>query len=66
MPVTVAERSTAWTVFARSDAVIVGSNPNRGMDVYMYVCFSVFVLSCVWVEALRRADHSSKESYRYV
>jgi hypothetical protein len=47
LPVTVAERSNAWTVFARSDAVIVGSNPTRGMDVYMLVRFSVFVLSCV-------------------
>jgi hypothetical protein len=29
------------------------------------VCvYSVFVLPCVKVEALRRADHSSKESYR--
>jgi hypothetical protein len=29
------------------------------------VCiYSVFVLSCVQVAALRRADHSSKESYR--
>jgi hypothetical protein len=27
-PATVAERSKAWTVFARSDAEIVGSNPN--------------------------------------
>jgi hypothetical protein len=27
--------------------VIVGSNPTRGMDVYKFVCFSVFVLSCV-------------------
>jgi hypothetical protein len=26
--------------------------------------YSVFVLSCVQVAALRRADHSSKESYR--
>jgi hypothetical protein len=33
------------------------------MDVYMFVHFSLFVLSCV-VEALRWADHSSKESYR--
>jgi hypothetical protein len=63
MPVTVAERSKAWTVFVRSDAVIIGSNPTRGMDVYMFVRFSVFVLSCV-VEALWRADHLSKESYR--
>jgi hypothetical protein len=28
------------------------------------VRFSVFVLSCVLVDALRRADHQSKESYR--
>jgi hypothetical protein len=33
------------------------------MDVYIFVRFSVFVLSCV-VEALRWVDHSSKESYR--
>jgi hypothetical protein len=31
----------------------------------MSVCvYSVYVLSCVYVAALRRADHSSKESYR--
>jgi hypothetical protein len=46
-PVTVAERSQAWTVFARSDAVIVGSNPTRGMDVYIFVRFSVFVLTYI-------------------
>jgi hypothetical protein len=33
------------------------------MDVCACV-YSVFVLSCVQVVALRRADHSSKESYR--
>jgi hypothetical protein len=33
MPVTVAERSRACTVFARSEAGIVGSNPTQGMDV---------------------------------
>jgi hypothetical protein len=33
MPVTVAERSGACTVFARSEAGIVGSNPTQGMDV---------------------------------
>jgi hypothetical protein len=41
----------------------VGSNPIQGM----YVCvsiYSVFVLSCVEVAALRRADHSSKKSHR--
>jgi hypothetical protein len=32
-PVTVAARSKAWTVFAHSDAGIVGSNPTQSMDV---------------------------------
>jgi hypothetical protein len=41
----------------------VGSNPSQGMDVCVCV-YSVFVLSCVQVAAFRRADHSSKESYR--
>jgi hypothetical protein len=41
-PVTVAELSETWTVFARLDAVIVGSNPTEAwMFVYVY---SVFVL----------------------
>jgi hypothetical protein len=35
---TVAVRSKAWTVFARSNAGIVDSNPTRGMD----VCVSLF------------------------
>jgi hypothetical protein len=55
-------RSKAWTVFARSNSGIAGSNPTQGMDVCMCVYF-VFMLSCVYVAALRRADHSSKESY---
>jgi hypothetical protein len=38
-PITVAARSKARNVFARSSTGIVGSNPTRGMD--------VFVLSCV-------------------
>jgi hypothetical protein len=47
-PVTVAERSEACTVFARSEAGIVGSNPKNGMDawcVYMRLlclCYPVF------------------------
>jgi hypothetical protein len=41
----------------------VGSNPTQDMDVCVCV-YSVFVLSFVYVAALRRADHSSKESYR--
>jgi hypothetical protein len=43
--------------FSRSKAGIVSSNPTQGMNVCVCV-YSVFVLS------LRRADHSSKESYR--
>jgi hypothetical protein len=46
-PVTAAERSKAWTVFARSDGVIVGSNSTRGMDVYMFVRFSVCIVLCI-------------------
>jgi hypothetical protein len=33
MPVTVAARCKAWTVFALSNAGIVVSNPTQGMDV---------------------------------
>jgi hypothetical protein len=33
LPVKVAQGSKAWIVFARADAVIVGSNPTQGMDV---------------------------------
>jgi hypothetical protein len=48
LPVTVAERSKACTVFASSEAGIVGSNSTQSMDVcYVYVfilclCFAVF------------------------
>jgi hypothetical protein len=46
-------------VLPRSNAWIVGSNPTPGMDVC--VCdYSVLVLSCVLVAALRWADLSSK------
>jgi hypothetical protein len=40
-----AERSEASNVFGRSNIGIAGSNPARGIDVYLR--FSVFVLSCV-------------------
>jgi hypothetical protein len=60
-PVTVAEQSKACTVFARSEAGIVVSNPTQGMDVW---CLCVFFCVCVQVEALRGADHLPKESYR--
>jgi hypothetical protein len=32
-PITVAARSKAWNVFARSNTEIVGSNPTKGKDV---------------------------------
>jgi hypothetical protein len=67
-PVTVAERSKAWTVFARSEVGIVGSNPTQGMDVWcVCVCVCVFLCLCCPVYkagALRRADHPFKESHR--
>jgi hypothetical protein len=40
------KKKKACTVFARSEAGIVGSNPTKGMDVWclcVYVRFSVFV-----------------------
>jgi hypothetical protein len=44
----VAEWSKAWTVLARLDAGIIGSNPTRGKNIYMYAyVYSAFVLSCV-------------------
>jgi hypothetical protein len=43
-PIAVAARSEAWTSFARSNTVVVGSNLTRGIDVWVY---SMFVLSCV-------------------
>jgi hypothetical protein len=41
MPVTVAAPSKAWTVFARSDTGIVGSNLAQGMDVW---CAHAYIL----------------------
>jgi hypothetical protein len=41
-PITVAVQSKAWTVFARSNTVVVGSNPTRDMVVYVrLLCFFV-------------------------
>jgi hypothetical protein len=45
-PVTVASRSTAWTVSSRSDAGIVGSNPIQGMDDCVRL-FCVCVVLCL-------------------
>jgi hypothetical protein len=44
MPITVAARSRARTVFARSKAGFEGSNPTQGM-VFCVCVHSVFVLS---------------------
>jgi hypothetical protein len=46
-PITVPARSKAWTVFVRSNAGIVGSNPIQSMDVCIVCVYSVFVLFCV-------------------
>jgi hypothetical protein len=45
-PITVAARYKAWTVFTRSNAGIVGSNPSRGMHICVRV-YTVFVFFCV-------------------
>jgi hypothetical protein len=44
--ISMAARSKAWTVFARSNAGIVGSNPTLGVDVCMRL-FCVYVILCV-------------------
>jgi hypothetical protein len=55
-PITVAALSKAWTVFLRS---------NTGGRGFESVCiYSVLVLFCVYVAALRRADLPSKKPYR--
>jgi hypothetical protein len=41
-PITGAVRSKAWTVFTHSNTGILGSNPTRGMDVYV----RLFCLCC--------------------
>jgi hypothetical protein len=56
LPITVAARSEAWTVFAPSNTGIVGSNPTQDMDIFVH-------LLGVQLASLRRADPSYKESY---
>jgi hypothetical protein len=46
LPLTVAARPKAWTVFARSNTGVVDSNPTRGMDVCMHL-FCVCVALCI-------------------
>jgi hypothetical protein len=47
--ITVVEHSKAWTVFACSNAEIVGSNPTQGMDVW---CVDGFIL-CLYCPVFR-------------
>jgi hypothetical protein len=37
LSITVAVRSKAWTVFARSNTATVGSSPSRGIDVCVHL-----------------------------
>jgi hypothetical protein len=46
MQITLAARSKAWTVFARSNTGVIGSNPTRGMDVCVRV-FCVYAVLCI-------------------
>jgi hypothetical protein len=45
LPVTIATRSRASTVFSSSDAGIAGSNPTHGVDVWC-VCVFILCLCC--------------------
>jgi hypothetical protein len=56
-----ATRSKAWTLFVSSSVSVVGSNPNRGMDVSVRI---FCVLSCMSVETLRQTDPLSKATRR--
>jgi hypothetical protein len=60
-PITVAARSKAWIVFARSSTGVLDSNLTRDTEVCVFI---LFVLFCLKVVSLRRADLPSKESYR--
>jgi hypothetical protein len=58
----VTARSKAWSVFARSNAGIVGSNPTHAMDVCLRL-FCVCVVLCVG-SGLATGWFPVKESYR--
>jgi hypothetical protein len=45
LPIKVAAGSEAWTVFARSNTGIVGSNPTWGMDICVHLF--CYVVLCV-------------------
>jgi hypothetical protein len=46
VPIAVATRCKAWTIFARKKTVILGSNPPSHMDVWVGL-FCVYVVLCV-------------------
>jgi hypothetical protein len=60
VPVTVAERSKTHSLGRRDRGFEFHSG--HGCLVFVYVC--AFLCLCTGREALRRADHPSKESYR--
>jgi hypothetical protein len=61
--ITVAARSTAWAVFARLGAGIVGSSPTQGT--HICVClYSVFMLVLCLISGFTTGWPPSKESYR--
>jgi hypothetical protein len=62
-PITVTVWPKARTVFARLSTGIAGSNPTQRHGCLCVRLFCVCVVLCVG-SGLRRADHSSKESYR--
>jgi hypothetical protein len=57
-----AARSKGGNVFYRSNTGIVGSNPTRGIDVYLHL-FCVFIV-LYGQRPCDRVDHLSRESYR--
>jgi hypothetical protein len=61
-PIRVDARSKAWTVSARWNTGIVGSNPTRGMDVCVRL-LHVRVFLCIG-RGVATAHAPSKESYR--
>jgi hypothetical protein len=61
MPITVAVRSKAYTVFARSEPGIVGSNPTQGMDVWC-LCVCLFVYRQITCDELITRPRSPADS----
>jgi hypothetical protein len=55
-PVTVAERSKVCTVFARSEAGIVGSNPTQDLN----VCYEYVFILCLCYLCLGRGLATSR------